>query len=404
MKRIAALVGIVVLTGLLAFPAPAVAFTQRAGDNVTVGESISDDLYVFGNSIDVSGDVSGDVIAFGQSVRISGAVTGDVIAAGQYVTITGDVGGSVRAAGQNVEIDSAIADDAVAAGSDVRISAEGSVGRDAVLAGNTVIVGGDVKRNVLSGGQDVRIEASVGGDVTADVEQLTIASEGSVGGDVNYYSDREARIDGQVAGETNRHEPRTNQVEYRRPSPAARAFWAVVSWVRGLVGLILFALLALLAARPVVVRAAWESWYGRPLIAGLIGLGIFAAALPVGFIVFFIGLLIGGWWIAFVWLAVLWILGLLGAVVISLAVGSWLIGMIAHRSVHPILAALLGVLVFSVVGAIPVIGWLAVFVGMLMGMGAVVLTLYASASAPVAPAAVTPQVAETPAPPPAPPV
>lgn len=394
MKRSWLLIAVCSLVAVLSVPVPASALTQRTGDSVTVDESIDDDLYVFGQTVEVAGDVDGDVIAFGQTIRITGDVTGDVIAAGQTISVGGSVGGSVRAAGQDVRVESKVAEDVVAAGQTVRLTRDGSAGRDAAVAGNDVQVQGEVGRNVLAGAQRLRIDAPVGGDVTADVERLSVGPQGRVEGDVRYFSEREAQIDGEVAGDTDRYPPRTDQVDYRRPSPAAQFFWAVVGWVRDLIGLALFSLLALLAARPIIERAAWESWYGRPLVAGLIGFAVFMSALPIAFFVFLIGLLLGGWWIAFVWLAVVWIVGLLGAVVISLAVGMWVVRALAHRTIHPMLAVLLGVLIYSLVGAVPILGWLAVFVGVLVGMGGVVLTLYGSRSAPSAPA-VTAQPAAT---------
>ena len=68
----------------LIVPATALAAEVRSGDTVTIGpnETVTDDLYVFGNNVVVQGTVNGDVIAAGSSVTIAGHVTGSVMAAG----------------------------------------------------------------------------------------------------------------------------------------------------------------------------------------------------------------------------------------------------------------------------------------------------------------------------------
>lgn len=375
MKRTIRLVSAVLVLGfLLAMPAEALAFTQRTGDTVTVDESINDDLYVTGANIEVSGDVDGDVVAFGQNIRITGDVTGDVISAGQNITVSGAVEGSVRAAGADVVIDGRVAEDVIAAGSTVRVTSGGSVGRDAVIGASSLQLDGDVSRNVVGGADRMSIGALVGGDVTADVARLTVEEDGRVAGDLTYYSDTEARIDGDVGGETNRYAPRREHAE--KPDVFGQIVWGVLGWIRGLIGLALFAVLVVLAARPVAERAAYEAWYGRQLLSVALGLGVFAVAFPIAGLVFVTGLILGGWWIAFVWLALVWLLAMFGVVVAAVAIGRWIVDALAHRSVHPVLAAVLGVVVLSIVGAVPFIGWLAFFVAMLLGMGALLLIAY----------------------------
>ena len=62
---------------------------------VAPGETINDDLYVFGGSLDVQGTVNGDVAFFGGTSTISGLITGDLMVMGGTTTINGIVSGSV---------------------------------------------------------------------------------------------------------------------------------------------------------------------------------------------------------------------------------------------------------------------------------------------------------------------
>lgn len=378
MKRIAWL-AVAVLAAALVFlaPASASAFVQRSGNVVTVAEPVHDDLYVFGSDVEVTGDVDGDVVAFGQNIVISGDVAGGVITAGQSVRVTGSVGGSVRAAGSDISIEGKVAGDVLAAGNAVRISSAGTVGRDALLGGAQVSVDGTVGRNVLASAGQVTISAPVGGDVTADVSRLTIASGASVAGGVTYYSDATASINGSVAGPTRHFPPRNERQRTTQLDTTGVVLLALLAWARGLVGMALFALIVVLGARRVVERAAEEGCRKRPWPSLGIGAGILAVAFPVAGLVFLIGLLIGGWWISFAWMAVVWLLAAAGLVVGALAVGGWLLRRMGASVVRPLPAALLGLLAVWIVAAVPFVGWLGGLAAMMLGMGALVLAAYA---------------------------
>ena len=60
-------------------------------------------------------------------------------------------------------------------------------------------------------------------------------------------------------------------------------------WVRGLIGMLIFAVLVVLAARPLVEGAAHEAWLGRPLLSLGLGFALAAIAFPVAAMVFVIG-------------------------------------------------------------------------------------------------------------------
>lgn len=401
MKRwiLVACVSLVLSAGVFAPPPQAFALEQRSGDVVTVSDDVNDDLYVFGSSITVSGKIDGDVVAFGTSISITGDVTGDVIAAGSNINVTGSVGGTVRAAGSSIQVTGDVANDVVLAGGQIGLPGPGSVGRDAALAGGTVAVDGEVKRDVQAGAGTMSIGSLVGGNVTADVGQLTVASGAQVDGDLTYYSDTQARIDGTVSGKTVRHPARTTRTG-REPTPVGRFLFGVLGWMRSLVGMALFALLALWLLGPFVPRAA-DSLIAKPLQSVGIGFLITAAVLPFAGIAFVAGLLVGGWWIAFVVLAVVWIAALVGVVVTSVAVGRWVLARMGGRTVHPVLAALFGLLLIWIVGAVPFLGWFVRYVAMLFGLGALALTIWGRPKV-VAQEAVVPaagQVAMPPQPP-----
>ena len=188
----------------------------------------------------------------------------------------------------------------------------------------------------------------------------------------------------------------------REESVVSGILLAILGWVRALVGMLIFAVLVLLALRQFAERAASAAWE-RPGLSLGIGAAIFVSAFPVAILVFILGLIVGGWWIALVWLAIVWLLAIVGIVIAALALGNWILGRASHSAVRPMVAALLGVLILSLIAAVPFLGWLAYFLAMLWGMGALVVAGYVPRreqawSAPMAPPAAGPPVA-----PPAPP-
>ena len=87
-------------------PASALAAEVHQGNSLVVapGETIDDDLYVFGGTVNVQGTVNGDVILLGGMSTVSGLITGDLLVFGGTTTLTGDVRGSMRAVGGTVTI------------------------------------------------------------------------------------------------------------------------------------------------------------------------------------------------------------------------------------------------------------------------------------------------------------
>jgi len=397
-----AMVAATLVVVALVVPTTALAIDIREGDTVTVarGEMVSDDLYAFGNTITIDGTVDGDVIAFGQIVVIGGDVRGSVMGAAQAFRIDGTVDGSVRAAGATVDLDGRVAGDFLAGAN--RISVAGDVARDLAAGGQSVRITGTVGRNVLVGAESLVIDGAVGGDVEAQTTRVSVGSQGSVGGDLDYWSEREADVQGNVTGTTTRHEPTVPEKEAASPAVGIvnGILGAMLAWVQSIVGFLLLGLVMVFAMRQPTDRGSRAAMVRVWPSLGIGVLVFFGTPMAAGF-VFLVGLFIGAWWLSFVLLAVYWLLLLAGVVVGSLAVGRAILGR-ASSAGEPALAwsLLLGVVLVWVVAVIPVLGWLAAWAVMLVGTGALVLTWMGkdarpevaavAAPGPVAPPPVTP--------------
>jgi cytoskeletal protein CcmA (bactofilin family) len=383
----APLVALVLLVAL-AVPQSAHAMTLRQGDSVVIGkaETIDDDVYAFGATVQIDGTINGDVVAAGQSVIVTGKVTGSVFAAGQTVRITGSVGGSVRASGADVQVDGAVSRDVLASGATVTLGSAGTIGRDAALAGSTVTIGSSVGRNADIAAATARLDAPVEGKLGVDAQSITLGSGAKIGGDFEYWSNAKPSVAGSVAGATIPHASRsTGQGQQQSRSLVSGA----IGWIQGLVGWVIFGLLALLVM-PVAFADASARVIDKPWPSLGIGFGVMAVPPMLALPVLLLTIFIGGWWIAFAAMAVWFVLLCAGFVAGVLAVGT-LIGRRMSSVPSAMIAMLIGLVVVHLIGAVPFVGWLVTLAATMVGTGALAaLAWSALRQARTAPPAETP--------------
>jgi len=378
MRSLRLLALVVLFLGLT--PSPAAAADIRNGDvTVASGETINDDLYVFGGNIAINGTINGDLIAAGNSISVDGTVTGDVIAAGQTVAIRGQVGGSVRGAGSSIVVDGKITDDLLFAGNEVTILSNGRVGRDAIVAATNATISGQVGRDLQAGSTNVKIDGGIGGNVLASVDRLQLTDRATVGGNLKYTSKTEAQIanTSSVKGTIERQTPANDRAPLVT-GPAA----LVLEWLKGLIGLLILGILVVFFF-PGFSRRAGEALVHSPWLTLAIG-GLVLVGLPILAVVFFaVGALIGGWWIGFVVLALLVVALALSIPVAAVGIGGALLR-IARRPVPVWFALLIGLIVLLLVALIPILGGIVIFCALLFGMGATTIAVVGNRRAEVA--------------------
>ena len=426
-----------VLILLFALAPAALAFDERGGDTVVIGEDevIEDDLYGGANTFTVNGTIQGDLVVGAQTVVINGTVEGDLFAFAQSVTINGTVGDDVRvgAAALVVGKDASIGDDILAGAYSLETMAGSTVGGGVIIGGYQALIGGDVAQDVMAGANGLSIHGKVGGDVKADVGTpedvmpynpfsgtpnmpsiptvsggLTFGPEAEVSGNVEYTSSREYDLNlDQVLGDVQHAfppvTPDTAPVEPQNPIVAR-----LLGNVQRLVTLILLSLLVAwliptgfqrlggeLVANP-LPSLGWGTvlYFGFP-IAAMILFGV-AILLGLGFALVQLGGL-GG---AIIWLAlgaivagfVLFVLALLylSKLVVGYAFGKWILNKLSPSAAEKVIwPLLLGVLIVVILIALPYIGWLFNFVLTILGLGALWL-LVQNLRQPPAPVAESP--------------
>ena len=377
LKAGSAMAAMVALT-LIASPALAAEILQ--GDDVIVSSSevIQDDVYAFGGTVEIAGTIEGDLVATGGRVVVTGDVEGSVNAAGGVVTISGDVGRSVRAAGGFVEITGVVADDVFAAGGQVNLASTSEAGRDAVLAGGQVTVNGTVEDDMQLSAGAASLNGEVGGDVTLETDTLTVGPSASVGGDFTYSSPEEADLPSAVVeGDID-----WTQASYQGGDTTAERFsvlgaitWAVLWWLRSLVGMAVFGVVFALMFPHFSDQAA-DTVRMRPWPSFFAGLGMLVLPGAVALLVFILGIMMGGWWLAFIILGLQWVAILAGVTISAVFVGRLVLRAFGSAQPHAFWSVLMGLVLVWLVLIVPVLGWLVVSVLSIFGIGGFTVALY----------------------------
>jgi cytoskeletal protein CcmA (bactofilin family) len=384
----------VIVAGLVAtWTAPALAIVTRTSATLTVpsSETVTDTFFGSGNNVGLSGHFMGDTFVAGGSVIVDGVVERNLIVIGGRVVIDGTVHGALVVAGGTVELrpGSRIEGntyvsgaqvtmggntdgDAFVAGGQVTLDRSGAVGQSLATAAGNALVDGRIARDLLAYGARLVLTGEVDGSVRAQVDGLTIAPGAQVGGNVQYESRQQATIaTGTVSGTVTRIEP----VEPAQASPYAAVIGALITWLQGLVGLLLFGLTMMLIAPGLLTRSErrieTEPW--RTLGVGAIA--TLAAPVAAG-VMLFLGWFVGGWWIGVFILGGL-VFGLvLGYVVTATFVARWLLERTGSDHNHPMLTMALGVVLVDFVSSIPFVGWVVAAAAAVFGIGAVIGHLF----------------------------
>jgi hypothetical protein len=357
---------------------PVEAFVARYGSAVGVPEAITDDLYVEGGTVTVTGPVEGDVVAAGGTVELDGRVTNNVLAAGGNVRIGGQVGRTLRTAAGTLDVLGTVGGDAVLAGGTVMVGSDAQVGRDLVVGGSSVSIAGNVQRNLLVGGGNVTVGGTVRGTAEIHARRLVLLPTARIAGHLGYSADEPLVVQAgaQVAGGIERLPSPPQQYPGRLASPA---FWLgthllelLALFVLGLVAFGLASRGAAAVAREVADR------FGRSLLAGFI---LFVVVPVAAFVLLFTIVAVP----LSVVVMLLYFATLYPAqVFVAASAGNRLIHVASRgRTAQPsvFLALAVGSVLLVLLFAIPYIGWLFRLVAVLVGFGALWVTVWSAVAA-----------------------
>lgn len=410
-----------------------------SGEHVVVDGTVNGVLIATGQTVTLNGTVNGDAILMGEYVSISetavidgnlfigagdvivnGAVTGTVFggSAALIVGETADVSRNFFYGGFSVETD------------------EGSrIGKDLLVGSYQSILSGDVARDVRVGSAAVKLDGNIGrnalievGEVSEqdDVEWMVynpylsryvtdvvqpgiqVSDDASIGGKLTYSSSENITkvLEGITAGSViyQTPAPQTTDQGYRYSTDEIRPFnrragsmfvhASVLNSVRGFLKLMAVGALILWLLRKPFMQIV-EAAYAQPMKALGWGFIIFAVGFLAIFIVplvfVMIGVLVGFLSLGsllYVWFGLAGTTLLLASMLFFFAVftvsriiaaymfGKWIMKAIFKEEKDKVwLNLLVGVFVFTLIRAIPIVGGLAGLTAILIGSGAFWLAL-----------------------------
>ncbi|MCR4305864.1 MAG: hypothetical protein NUV73_02160 [Candidatus Daviesbacteria bacterium] len=335
---------------------------------LTKDEVINKDYFATGNSVFLEGTVNGDAYVAGGNVVVNGTINGDLLVAGGSLDIRGNITGNIRAAGGNININGTIGRNATLVGGSINLAPTADIQGSLVSAGGNVAVSAPVGKEINLGGGQVVLSNRVGGDVNAAVGNLSLAPTATVSGNLTYLSENTASVSpgATVSGKITQNIPQTKQPQEaaRRGVGALLGFFLIGDFI--LATIIGFLLLRFL---PVFFSTTAQLITQKPWLS--LGTGFLAAIIsPFAFLLLMITIL--GIPIAILLAFTLVVLSYLAKIFVAFVIGQLILRRFSKQS-HTAWALILGLVIYSVIKAIPVFGWLISVIAVLTGLGAILI-------------------------------
>jgi cytoskeletal protein CcmA (bactofilin family) len=414
------IIAFLLATFLIGSVSSVAAFDGRGGDTVQIAsdETINDNLYIGAQTFTLDGTVNGDVFAAGNTIMINGTVQGDVLAAGQTIILNGTVNGDVRIAGGALYLGEKanVSGEVVAFGGSLETRKDSQVVKDLAFFGGQVLLAGNIQRNVKVSTGGMKILGNIDGNVDVEVGSaeeagpgpsvympkssvvlpnvapgLSIDSSAKIGGKLVYTSSKEMSLPANVAANGIQHNLPVVKPEkvVKTPTFVEQTMAVLFDLLRRIATLIFFGLM-IGWLFPAFLTNAIEPIQRNPLSAlgwGIVSWAAFLfsvlvliVAMVVGAVIFGV-LSLGSVSGVIIWLGLLLLLALitgfiliitfLAQIIVSTLGGKLILARIKPEwSEHKLWPLFVGVVVFALIGSVPVVGWLINLFAVLFGLGA----------------------------------
>lgn len=322
-------------------------------------QTVEGNLYRAGETIQIDGIVNGDVIVAGGNITINGPVSGDVIAAGGHIAINGPVGGNVRLAGGDIFLSSVVAKNATIMGGTVRINKGATIGFEVLAMGGNVEIMGNVNRDLRVMAGSLALSGQVGRDVWAKIgRSFLLQPTAVVGGDVNYAAAQPAeRLAGATIAGT-MHYQLLPQHDWRERLSALSVLAVLGAGLVKTMGIFVLGMVLLWLAPKKVEKIKHHMIANS---AADLGWGVLIAVVtPIACLV--LALTVVGFPLAMALFA-----SYLLSMLVGMAIGAFWLGELClkrvlqrHlRAVDEKWSMLIGSFLLVIIGAVPILGWIA---------------------------------------------
>ncbi|HWH07122.1 MAG TPA: hypothetical protein VNU47_01170 [Candidatus Paceibacterota bacterium] len=368
----------ILLAFFLLLPGLALGATLEGEQNLILSEPPADNAYLMGANIEVRAPVPADLTAAGGTITISAPISGDVLVAGGTLDIEQPVGGDVRAAAARVIIGGDVAGDLSALGGVVLVSGKA---RDIQMMGATVRVTGGADGNVTVYGEDVYLSGEYLGNVTVSAsDRVTLADDTVIRGVFRYNAPQQVFMapSVQALGGVEYIGPASYVPSFEEAQRVALAGAGVFFLVKALAAIVAAGLVTGIFPRfseQVLARSSVRS-PRKMFMHALLGFALIILTpvililLTVSFVGIGIALILAALYLLMLMLAYVYA-GFLAGVGILYAISKK-----RHKSWR---AAVLGMFALHVIGLVPIIGSVIVFVFILIAAGALAKIAYEGA-------------------------
>jgi hypothetical protein len=340
---------------LLIIAVPAHAATVFSGQVITISSSTPDNAYIAAGQASVNVPLPQDLCVAAGTLDVSAPVTGSVMWGGGSIDIQKPVGGSVRAIGGRIMDEDTVAGDFMAAGGLITLNGKA---KDTHVIGETVELLNGSNGNVMAYGADVYLSGTFTGNVEVIAsDKVTLAQGTVIHGTLKYNAPEQADIpeSAVVDGGVNY----IGSAAWLPTVQQAKTFAVAGLWVFFLVRVIAAIVATGLIAglfptfTDRVVEATLRRTPERFTLLALLGFAGFVAT-PV--LIFLLLVSFVGIGIALIFIAAYALFLLLSYVYAAVLAGAMFLYLFRKHTRMSWRAALIGVLVLSVVGSIPIIG------------------------------------------------
>lgn len=360
-----------ILLALFLLPLSAFASTFSSARTLVASEPSDGNTYLSGTDITITAPENGDVLALGATITSSAPIKGDVLLVGGTVRVQKEVSGDVRIVAGTINVDAPVSGDLALAGGTIIAS---TTAKDTHIAGGSVILTSGSHGPVSVYASDVTLSGEYEGDVTLVVsDAITLRPGTHIRGKLLYNAPQKITlpegivVDGGVTY--------TGSSSYLPTNEQARTFAVAGASILFLVHVTALVLLAGLCAGlfPVFTERMSERTLNRStsqfVLMVLLGFGILIATpvLIVLLLLTFVGIGVG------LLLIPLYLLFLLVAYVYAgILTGSLLARLVLKREIITWKEGVVGMLVFYLIGIVPVIGSLVQAVLLLVCLGTLI--------------------------------
>ncbi len=344
---------------------------KAAGAKIRIISENATNIYAAGARVTIEGKAKQDIWVAGALLDIDIETAGDLHAAGSRIIVKGKVAGKARLAGADLKIDAEIGEILNAAAASIEISENAKLPANTSLAGALIEFHGAAKDNLSLYADEVVFSGQASGAVTIEGRNVRLDDTARIEGNLIIRSSEEAIIspNAAVIGEVTQTGLENSEVfKKHEDGPSGRGFFLILSTSIFLLGLILVVFTRSFVEQGITTLRAQP---GRSILLGLavlFGIPLFVIATMVTIIGIPIGVAT---------LLLLPFLFILGFTITTLGVSDWLLNRSnkSKKTGQRLLLLAVGVVLLIIIGFIPLIGSLLIFLALLFGLGAAAVTI-----------------------------